>query len=215
MCALLQCCPENGQQKTPTPSSARTKGRARQICHWRYIIEAPAHPHAAFRGTTSNTPDRYRSGALSSPTGATYTSDALNQGYAITGFPGLIYWPKLNAGRSSVIVLVGDLPRCGAGGTRSHATDICIEPASGSRDPALWAALWARTPPIEAGWRRPTVADTIASDGEMCQGVNGGPRTFHVKRAGFPLDSPYPCWYDRRNELLADHKNWRGGYPRQ
>ena len=88
-------------------------------------------------------------------------------------------------------------------------------PHPGSRDPALWAALWARTPPIEAGWRRPTVADTIASDGRMCQGVNGRQRTFHVKRCGFPLDSPYPCWYDRKNEPFAHRVNGRYGYPRR
>ena len=95
------------------------------------------------------------------------SSRALNQGYAITGFPGLIYWPILTDGRSSVVVLVGDLPRCGAGGTRSHV--IRTGAVSVSCDPALWTTLGARTPPSEFGWRRPTVADTIAKGASACQ----------------------------------------------
>src|SRR5690242_9594341 len=200
------CGPKDDQQKTPTSSSARTKGRiVRNAISATYGL--PRY-HLEYAGSLpfrrAFLPDGRNVYQRCAESGLRY--NGLSRTDLLAEAKCWAFFSHCSRGRPSALRRWRD----------SQPRDRYLHlSASGSRDPALWAALWARTPPIEAGWRRPTIADTIASDGEICQGANGGQRPFHVKRAGFPLDSPYPCWYDRRNELLADHKNWRGGYPRQ
>src|SRR5690242_18487295 len=129
---------ENGQQKTPAPSSARTKGRARQICHGGSVAEASGYPHAAFRGTTSNTPGRCRSGALSSPTGAANTR--AESGHRYNGLSRTDLLARIKGFLQSLFAL-GDLPRTGAGGTFSRVSHMQL-----TRSRSLCGAV-ARTPP--------------------------------------------------------------------
>ena len=154
--------PESGQQKTPIPSSARTKGRHRQMLPLRSVAGATGGLHAAFRGTTSNTPDRYRSDALSSPTGA--PNRRAESGHRYNGLARIDLLARMmrsHRGLSSVVVLVGDLRRNGSGGTRSHVIYI-------TRSRSLGDACCAYSSQ-RASRRQPTVDDTIANGPCACQ----------------------------------------------
>ena len=87
---------------------------------------------------------------------------ALNQGIAITGFPGLIYSPASEGFLQSLFSL-GDLPRTGAGGTFSRVRYL-------TRSRSLCGAVCAYSSQ-RSGQHRPTVADTIANGICACQAI--------------------------------------------
>jgi len=70
-----------------------------RLHHW-----SPGNPHAAFRGTTSNTPGRCRSGALISPTGP--SNSRAESGHRYNGLSRTDLLARIR-GLSSVVVLAG------------------------------------------------------------------------------------------------------------
>lgn len=118
------------------------------------------NPHAAFRGTTSNTPGRCRSGALISPTGAIYTR--AESGHRYNGLSRTDLFARIRGFLQSLFAL-GDLPRIGAGGTFSHVSHMRL-----TRSHSLCGATCAYSSQ-RSGQHRLTVADTIANGMCVCQ----------------------------------------------
>lgn len=84
---------QKAQQKTPTSSSARTKGRDHSQRHKSLALRGLPRYHLEYAGSLP-----FRRAFLPDGRGIRNTRCALNQGYAITGFPGLIYLPVLTMG---------------------------------------------------------------------------------------------------------------------
>jgi hypothetical protein len=126
----------------------------------RLRCRSPGNPHAAFRGTTSNTPGRCRSGALTSPTGALNTR--AESGHRYNGLSRTDLLARIRGFLQSLFSL-GDLPRTGAGGTFSHVR--CL-----TRSRSLCGAACAYSSQ-RSGQHRLTVADTIANDTRACQAI--------------------------------------------
>lgn len=149
-----------GQQKTPTPSSARTKGRHRQICHWRSTHEAPG-----IRTRPSAVPPRIRR-IVAVP--ARFLPRRARNFRAESGHRcnGLARTDLLTRAASVLQsnVSSGDLPRNGADGTCSRVTPGAFHVVPLSRYGAACAYSSQR-----ASRHRPTVAVTIANDLFACQ----------------------------------------------
>jgi hypothetical protein len=159
-CAILRCGPENGQQKTPTPSSARTKGRTRQMCHWRSITEAQH-----IRTRPSAVPPRIRrdvaAPARLSPRRARRTR--AESGHRYNGLSRTDLLARVVGFLQSLFSL-GDLPRTGAGGTFSRVNHTwCL-----TRSCSLCGAACAYSSQ-RSGQHRLTVADNIANHVRACQ----------------------------------------------
>jgi hypothetical protein len=126
----------------------------------RLRCRSPGNPHAAFRGTTSNTPGRCRSGALISPTGA--SNSRAESGHRYNGLSRTDLLARVVGFLQSLFAL-GDLPRTGAGGTFSRVRHL-------TRSRSLCGAVCAYSSQ-RSGQHRLTVADTIANDTRACQAI--------------------------------------------
>ena len=159
---MLRCGPETGQQKTPTPSSARTKGRTRS--------DMPL----ALRRRSSNTsarglPRYHLEYAGTLPLRRAYFPDGrgmliirAESGHRYNGLSRTDLLARSSGFLQSLFSL-GDLPRTGAGGTFSRVSHAHL-----TRSRSLCGTVCAYSSQ-RSGQHRLNVADTIANDAWVCQ----------------------------------------------